>query len=148
MNDFQIKFGSYLSKRGLKHTEPRRQIVETVFAFHDHFDAEQLYERVKQVSSDVSRATVYRTITLLVDSGLVQKSLRSSARDLYEHIYGHDQHVHWVCRRCGSVQETPLDEVRAILARGAGDLKFKLEEINLNLNGLCWKCRQDENENQ
>jgi len=148
MSDFQSEFGGYLSRHGLKHTKPRRQIVETVFAFHDHFDAEQLYERVKLVSSDVSRATVYRTISLLVDSGLVQRSLRSSARDLYEHIFGHQQHIHWVCRGCGAVQETPLEELKPHFEKVAADMRFALEDISLNVKGLCWKCRQDENENQ
>ena len=148
MSNYQSQFGEYLSKHGLKHTQPRRQILDTVFAFHDHFDADQLYERVRQVSTDVSRATVYRTIALLVDSGLVQRSLRSSARDLYEHIFGHAQHIHWICRRCGMVQESPLEELKPMLNKVAGDLQFSLEDITLNLKGLCWKCRHDEIENQ
>lgn len=109
MEDFQALFSDFLARRGMKFTEPRRQILEAVFALHEHFNAEQLYDKVRKLSAEVSLATVYRTLPLLVEAGLIQLSLRFSSRDVYEHIFGHPRHVHWVCSNCGSVQETELD---------------------------------------
>lgn len=148
MQDYEVLFTQFLSRKGLRLTQPRRQVLDMVFALHEHFDADQLYDRIRQVSADVSRATVYRTLPLLIEAGLIQQSLRFAARDKFEHIFGHPKHIHWVCQNCGLVTETALEEVLPGLKEIAGAIKFELKEANLNLSGVCWKCQESENENQ
>ncbi|MDZ4121778.1 MAG: transcriptional repressor, partial [Candidatus Cloacimonadaceae bacterium] len=111
MQDHELIFSEFLSRKGLKLTATRKLILEIVFALHEHFDAEGLYDRIRLISKDVSRATVYRTLPLLLESGLIQHSMRSQARDMFEHIFGHPRHIHWVCSACGAVQETDLEQV-------------------------------------
>ena len=69
------RFREYLASRPKpqRFTEPQRELVEHVFAQHSHFDAEQLIEELGKAGRNVSRATVYRTLTKLVDAGLLRK---------------------------------------------------------------------------
>jgi Fur family transcriptional regulator, ferric uptake regulator len=139
-------FASFLDRKKLKFTRPRRLILDTVFGLHGHFDIEYLYDLIHQVSKDVSRATVYRTIPLLLEAGLVQRSLRSEARDKFEHIYGHPRHAHWICRNCGAVLETGLQEFTTLVNDKARSQNFSPENVGLEITGLCWKCKNSENE--
>jgi len=141
-------FAAYLERRGLKLTAPRRAILDAVFALHEHFDAERLHQVLQNANQAISLATVYRTLPLLAEAGLIQRSLRSSSRDVFEHIYGHPRHIHWICHYCGAVQETSLAPLDQILARSAAQLKFAVSEISVQVKGLCWKCQSTENEKQ
>ncbi|MGC9361562.1 MAG: Fur family transcriptional regulator [Candidatus Syntrophosphaera sp.] len=148
MEKHERLFQDYLVKRDLKLTTPRRQILEAVFALHEHFDAEQLYEYLKNKTGKASLATIYRTLPLLVDAGLIQLSLHHSSRDVFEHIYGHPRHVHWICSRCGAVQETSLAELSPALKRAAAKLGFSTQEISVQVKGVCSQCRSVKKENK
>ncbi|HNU54206.1 MAG TPA: Fur family transcriptional regulator [Candidatus Syntrophosphaera sp.] len=139
-------FKKFLFRKGLKLTTPRREILDAVFSLHEHFDAQQLHAMLKDQKRRISLATVYRTLPLLEEAGLIQHSLRSSSRDVFERIYGHPRHVHWICSCCGWVQETPLDGLKRSLLKEASSLKFRLDEVNIQVNGLCWKCCENENQ--
>ncbi len=146
MDDQVAVFEQFLLRKGLKLTTPRREILDAVFNLHEHFDAEQLHASLKDLKRRISLATIYRTLPLLAEAGLIQHSLRSSSRDVFEHIYGHPRHIHWICSRCGWVQETPLDGLNKLLQQEASNLKFRLDEVNIQVRGLCWKCRENENQ--
>ncbi len=148
MQEHEIIFAAFLLKKGLKFTHPRRLVLSSVFGLHEHFDIEQLYDIIRGRSKDVSRATVYRTIPLLVEAGLIQRSLRSETRDTYEHIFGHPRHAHWVCRNCGVVLETEMQDIVKLLQQKAKAQNFVAEDISLIVKGLCWKCRNSANESQ
>ncbi len=145
MQEYEKIFRDFLKRRGLKLTEPRKLILDAAFSVHHHFTVEQLFRLVKAESSLVSLATVYRTLPLLIEAGLLQQSMRSSSRDSFEHILGHPRHIHWICEACGAVIESDLDEVKPIVESDAERFKFELREIKLNVIGLCWKCKQSEN---
>lgn len=146
MSDYQKQFQAFLEKRGFKLTRSRRLILDAAFALHEHFDAEKLHDIIKGL--DVSLATVYRTLPLMLDAGLIQLAVRSEGRDCFEHILGHPRHVHWICDKCNSVYETDLDSLVVLLNSAAAAQNFEISHINLNINGLCWKCRTNENESQ
>jgi len=148
MQEHELIFKQFLEKKGLKLTSPRRHILETVFAIHEHFNAEELYARIKAVTAGISLATVYRTIPLLMEAGLVQHALRDEGRERFEHIFGHPKHIHWLCSKCGTLLETNLSTLTEAIAKQAKGLQFKTEEIELSIRGLCWKCQDIENENQ
>ncbi len=148
MQDHEMRFSEYLDAKDMKYTKPRRLILEAVFAMHEHFDVEQLYERIKGVTSDVSRATIYRTIPHLIGAGLIQQSVRNASRDVYEHIYGHPKHIHWICQHCQAVIETDMEELMPLVESSASQMKFEIEDLKINIKGLCWKCKLNENENQ
>jgi len=88
MKDYEKKFIGFLKTNNLKYTRPRQVILQAAFKNKSHFDVETLYEQIRRKSRDVSRATVYRTMPLLVKSGLIKQSLRCQAKDQYENVSG------------------------------------------------------------
>src|SRR5205085_11173923 len=81
---------------------------------HNHLDAGQLIDDLKAAGLRVSRATVYRTLTKLVDAGLLRR-LELGPRTFYEHDYGYPQHEHLVCERCGRIIEFQSPDIDAKL---------------------------------
>lgn len=98
-------FKNYLRKQGLKITSERIQILEEVFDRHDHFEADDLLVQLKEKGMRVSRATVYRTLDLLTQCGLVAKDNFGGTSAKYEHVYGHKHHDHIICIDDGSIIE-------------------------------------------
>ncbi|HAN41553.1 MAG TPA: transcriptional repressor [Candidatus Cloacimonetes bacterium] len=143
MQEHEKIFSRFLAKKGLRLTLPRKQILDAVFSLHSHFDAEQLYDVLRIRNAEVSLATIYRTLPLLLESGLIQHSMRQESRDMYEHIFGHPRHLHWICRQCGAVSETSLDAIMPYLEQAAREQHFELEDYSLNLMGLCWRCKNE-----
>ena len=146
MSEHSQKFKEYLASKGLKLTRSRQLILDAAFDLHEHFDAEELYMHLK--GQNVSLATVYRTLPLLVESGLIQLALRHEGRDHFEPSLGHPQHLHWLCEACKKVYETKLDELLPILEAKAKEQGFIINHLNLNISGICWKCRNNENDSQ
>ena len=141
--EYRKIFNDYLRGRGLRLTRVRQIIVDAVFATHSHFDAEELYDLVR--NNDVSRATVYRTIPFLVDSGLVKRSMFGLNKEKYEHVYGHPDHFHLLCRMCGRVVEQIDDDIESSIRRIAKDNGFEYEDYNLRISGICALCKNKKN---
>jgi Fur family ferric uptake transcriptional regulator len=136
-------FHEYLQKKGLKLTKPREIILEEVFYTKKHFNVDELYDQIKRKYDNVSRATVYRTIPLLIEANLIKNALRCAAKDHYEHIYGSVNHFHLVCKQCGKIIEEDLNEVEEVLQKYAELHNFKIEEFNIGANGYCSDCKKD-----
>jgi len=93
-------FREYLRDRGLKYTDERRTMLQCVMRNDEHFEAEQLLLTMRQAGVRVGKATIYRTLKLLVACGIVKEVHFSNKQVHYEHTYGQDPHDHMVCRRC------------------------------------------------
>ena len=93
-------FREFLGNKGMRFTPEREAILDEVFAEHEHFDVEELIMRLRQKGQRSSRASVYRTLALLVESGLVQEVFYEDGHNDYEHIYGHEHHCHLRCLGC------------------------------------------------
>ena len=87
-------FKAHLKKNNLKFTTERLSILEEVFETHEHFEADELLDLLKQKNIQTSRATVYRTLDVLVQCKLVNKLNFGTSSAKYEHIYGHSHHDH------------------------------------------------------
>src|SRR5919112_4513530 len=107
------KFREFLEIRGEKLTEPRKILVRHIFSTHKHFDADELVADLRAAGRQVSRSTVYRTLRLLVDAGLLRE-LRLTNRTAYEHDYGYASHDHLHCTECKTIVEFRNDEVRRL----------------------------------
>ncbi|WP_437205095.1 Fur family transcriptional regulator [Planctomicrobium sp. SH664] len=136
------KFREYLATQGLRMTRERSIIVDEVFASHEHFDAEQLVQRLARRNDRrrVSRSTIYRSLKQLEDAGLIRKIARQEDRDLYEHDYGYPQHDHLICNRCGNLTEFHNTQISEILAKIAREYGFRMEGHRLEVSGLCDNC--------
>ncbi len=135
-------YREFLKSKNLKLTKPRLIILEAVFKNNEHFNVDDLYEQIKRNHQNVSRATIYRTIPLLVESGLISQSLRCESKDIYEHTYGHENHLHFICSNCGKIIESGFNEVEGLIEQLANKENFKIQEYNLGARGLCKNCRE------
>jgi Fur family ferric uptake transcriptional regulator len=134
-------FEKYLKGRSLKFTPERRAILEEVFSLHTHFDVETLFAKLHQKKANVSRATIYRMIPLLLDSGLVREAVRCKDMVVYEHVYGHRHHDHMVCIKCGKIIEFRNERIEELQNEVCRKHKFKPVEHRLGIRGYCKDCQ-------
>lgn len=135
------KFREFLEIRGEKLTEPRRVLVRHVFDSHKHFDADELAADLRAAGRNVSRSTVYRTLRLLVEAGLLRE-LRLTNRTAYEHDYGYPSHDHLHCEQCNKVIEFRNDEVRNVRDQIAQEHGFRVTGHRFIITGVCSDCSQ------
>jgi Fur family ferric uptake transcriptional regulator len=133
------KFREFLEIRGEKLTEPRRVLVRHIFNSHKHFDADELVRDLHDAGHPVSRATVYRTLRLLVEAGLLRE-LRLTNRSAFEHDYGYPAHDHLHCTECNRIVEFRNDEILRLrdsvsLAHG-----FRPTGHRFLISGVCSSC--------
>jgi Fur family transcriptional regulator, ferric uptake regulator len=135
-------FRNFLGEKKLKLTKERIAVLKEVFSFHGHFEPEQLYFRIKNSGLKASRASVYRTLNLLVESGLVDKVTRKGKGNIYEHTYGHGHHDHMICDGCGKIMEfysERLENLQEEICRKSG---FTGSSHMLEIRGSCEKCEK------
>lgn len=135
------KFREYLASRPKpqRFTEQQRELLAHVFARHKHFDAKELIEELKAAEKNVSRATVYRTLTSLVEAGLLRR-IELGDRTVFDHDYGYPAHDHLVCSKCHSMTEFESAELEALLEQVAGLHQFRAEGHTLVIRGVCAAC--------
>lgn len=133
-------FREFLRDRGLKYTGERRKIVLAVMRTDEHFEAEQLLLVMRQQADRVGKATVYRTLKLLVECGIVKEVHFSNKQIHYEHTYGQDPHDHMVCRRCGRIIEFDASDVERLRALIAAEHRFHALSHRFQIMGLCETC--------
>lgn len=136
------KYREFLATKNQRMTRERAIIVDEVFSSHEHFDAEQLIQRLAQRTDGrrVSRSTIYRSLALLEEAGLIRRVARQDDRDVFEHDYGYPQHDHLICNRCGTLLEFHSEEISQVLEKVAREHGFRIEGHRLEVNGLCDRC--------
>src|SRR4051812_47340291 len=98
------RFERFLRSRSLKLTSQRLRIFDRAFRTHEHFSAERLYAWLRsEPGPRVSRATVYRTISLLMEGHFIEALDRGRGDIVYEHVLGHPHHDHMVYLDCGKI---------------------------------------------
>ena len=138
------RFEEFLQARGKRITRQRRMIVEHVCARHEHFDADQLLADLRGTpdGASASRPTVYRTLTELVEAGLLRKMVLGG-RAVYEHDYGYPQHDHLHCTGCQTLIEFSSADLGKILDAVAALHQFRAQGHRLIISGLCMNCRSN-----
>jgi len=137
----QERFEEYLQTRGLRQTSQRKFLIEAVFEEHDHFDADELIDRLPRRGEKnyVSSATVYRTLREFVDAGLL-RSFQLDGRTVYEFDYGYPQHDHLYCTRCRKLLEFSNEGLVKIRDEVAGDVGFRVSGHRMIIHGVCREC--------
>jgi Fur family ferric uptake transcriptional regulator len=96
----------FIQESGLRRTSQRDAIIEAAFSHSDHYTAEDLLERARAIEPSVSRATVYRTLPLLVESGLLRELDLGKEQMFYDPNYiDHPRHSHLICLDCNRIVE-------------------------------------------
>lgn len=133
---------SHLRQRGFRWTNQRALIVRMALVTHDHFTAEQLLERCRKTDPKVSRATVYRTLTVLEEAGFVEGLDTGDGGRRFEHVIGHEHHDHMVCRVCGRIFEFRDEELERRQELAARRIGFRIERHSLRMHGVCRACQR------
>lgn len=133
------KFRDYLEVRGEKLTSRRRALVEHIFDTHKHFDADELVRDLEDAGVGISRATVFRTLPMLVEAGLLRE-LRLTNRTAYEHAYGYPSHDHLHCGECNAIIEFANEEIRRLREEIAREHGFRADNHRFVITGTCAAC--------
>ena len=132
-------FTNYLNQKKHRKTPERIPILKQVFDNEGHFDAESLYNHM-QNDYRVSLATVYNTMELLLDCGLIVKHPFAGQTSQFEKTFGNSIHHHLVCTKCGSVKEFSDKKIRTVIQSKTFS-GFESSHYSLYLYGLCKKCQ-------
>jgi Fur family ferric uptake transcriptional regulator len=137
------KFREYLASRPRpqRFTTQQRDMVRYIFSKHNHFDADELVDAMKQESFQVSRATVYRTLNKLVAAGLLRR-INLGERTVYEHDYGYAQHDHLYCEKCGNMIEFQEPGLEQLIRDVCQQNEFQYQGHTFVIRGICAACNR------
>jgi len=133
------RFRRYFQADGLPFTEQRRRILEEVCRSASHFDAEELYGRIRRRRLSASRATMYRTLGHLERAGVLRRIDIGGDHAHFEFI-GPDHHEHLVCTRCGRVVEIHEPELEARVAALLSAHGFSTNRHAMQVFSECGEC--------
>lgn len=134
-------FAQYIAARQLRDTPERRMILDTIFDINGHFTIEDLSEKLDRSDFRVARSTVYATMELMVDCGIVRSHHLRGGAVQYERRVGTGQHFHCICTRCGRIRQIREPEIARMLNYRRYP-SFTVTDIEVYVYGLCHKCRK------
>jgi len=133
----EAAFLEFIQSKGLKTTRQRGTIVQVFFQLRGHISVEELLREVKKVNPRIGYATVYRTLHLLVESGLVEERRFGDGLARYEGRNEIEHHDHMICLECGKIREFSNPGLLALQERLAEENGFKIFRHRLELYGAC-----------
>ncbi|HXJ60314.1 MAG TPA: transcriptional repressor [Verrucomicrobiae bacterium] len=137
------KFLTFLEGKKLRMTAQRQAIIETVFNTEEHFTAEQLLVWARERDPSVSRATVYRTLPLLTESGLVREMDFGKESKFYDPNYAdHPNHNHIICSHCDKIVEFESSRIAEIESEISHKLGFSVRSQRLQITGECEQMKK------
>jgi Fur family ferric uptake transcriptional regulator len=137
------RLDAFLRGKGLRRTEQRERILKAVFSKDEHFTADELCDRVRRSDSGISRATVYRTLALLVEAGLLREIDLGDQHTTYDpNFLEKPSHNHLVCIDCGKViefEDAHIDTLNDCVTRRLG---FRAVKQSLRIEATCEQLRK------
>jgi Fe2+ or Zn2+ uptake regulation protein len=127
---------SELRDQGFKITSPRHVVIESVAGRDDNFTAEALATEL----APIGRATVYRTLKLLVDRGLVCRLVLGDGSVCYR-VSHTAHHHHLVCMSCGATEDVDLSDVEDVLSKVREATEYDIVGHRLEVYGVCPECK-------
>ena len=141
--DAKQKFIEFLARKGLRVTAPRQAIIDSVFGTDQHFTADQLLVWSRARDRSVSRATVYRTLPLLTESGLVREMDFGKDRKFYDPNYAdHPNHNHNICQDCERIVEFESDNIAKLEDEISHRLGFAITTQRLQITASCEELKK------
>lgn len=134
----------FLRRRGLRMTKQREVILRAAFGSNEHFTAEELWDEARKLDRRTSRATVYRTIALLREGGLLREIDLGRDQKVFDpNFLDHPHHNHLVCIDCGKVIEFEDSHMRILEECITRRLGFRSTQSSLRIEACCDRLRQE-----
>ncbi|PIU46152.1 MAG: transcriptional repressor [Ignavibacteriales bacterium CG07_land_8_20_14_0_80_59_12] len=136
-------FTRFLKEGKYRITPERFVVLEAALSSEGHFDADTLYLKLRTDGANISRATVYKTLDLLLKSGLISKYQFDDGHSRYERAFGRPQHHHLICVSCGDIIEFTNTKLGKIRNEVCQENHFKPQTSTYQVFGLCQKCQNE-----
>ncbi len=133
-------FYNLLRKRGFRLTPQREMVLSAMHSLEGLSTADEILNKVQEMTSSVDRSTVYRTLDLLQDFHVVASMEGSDGQRRYELLSERGPHVHLVCRCCGKVLGADLDSFEPFMKHVKQQYGFYVGVEHLSISGLCQDC--------
>ena len=141
--EFTKQFEDYLKSCGLRLTQKRLEVLNQVFDYPGHFQTEDLLVQMRRNGYLVSRPTIYRTLPLLVQSGLLTEFIDAQKNTRYESIHSLREHAHLICLRCSQIVEFKEPEIDALQKVVCEAHDFKAVRFRNEIIGYCAECQAE-----
>ncbi len=138
--DAEAEFRRRCRAEGLKLTPQRLAVYRVLAAAREHPDVETIHQRVRRTMPDVSLDTVYRILDRFEELGLTERVEGVPGRARYDGR--RERHHHFVCRRCGAIQDFAYPELDGLKAPAAARALGRIESVRMQIRGLCRHCAQ------
>jgi Fur family transcriptional regulator, ferric uptake regulator len=123
-------------------TNQRRLLLELISQADGHIDARELYRLANSNGEFISPATIYRSLNLFKQLGLIDERRLGKVRCYYE-IKRSSEHQHLVCRCCGKIIEIESPLIRKLVVKIQNEHRFRVTKVELYLEGYCEKCEEE-----
>lgn len=141
MNDLLVVGQRRLRAAGKRITPQRKLVLDILAEADGHLDAHDIYARGRSRDERLSLSTVYRTLGILKETGLVRELHLDDEHHHYE-LDGQDEHSHLVCRGCGRVIEVDSSAFAEVAVSTAEAHGFEIASAQVELTGYCAECRR------
>jgi Fur family ferric uptake transcriptional regulator len=136
------RFRRHLREHNQPITRQRDLVAQVVFRSEDHLSVDAIRRELKLLGASVGTATVYRTLDLLVESGLVRAHEFGEGFKRYEPMTAQTDHEHLICERCGRVVEFANERMERMLPVLADEHGFQHRRHRVEIYGVCRDCRR------
>lgn len=141
--DTDLNFTRALRHKGFHLTRQRLLVLDILKAIPGHLDAVTIFQEAKKRDDRISLATVYRSLALLKEAGLIEENRLGEDHGHFETIQ-QTHHYHFTCIRCGRVIEFETADVAAVVQAVSEQRNLQVTEIHFNLRGYCPDCPEND----
>jgi Fur family ferric uptake transcriptional regulator len=135
-------YSEYLKKNKMFFTKERTQLLDFIFDQKGHFSADELMFEMQKKDLKVSRATLYRSLSQMVDAGILSESDFGHGHTHYEIALGSKPHVHLICTESGDVREVHSQKLEDVLNELAKKEGFRIKRYKIQLFGISKAARK------
>jgi len=141
--DLKFRYDNFIQTNKLKSSKRRDLIFNQIIQIQGHFTADEIYQALFKIDPEIGIATVYRTIRLLIDCGILLEHSFGEKRGFFEVIdISSKHHAHLICNACGKIIEFKSKIIDDDKRRIAEQFQFQIKSHKLEIYGVCNECQQ------
>ncbi len=130
----------YITKKGLRMTRQRQLIAKVLLTAEGHLTIDELHQLIRKHDEGVGYATIYRTVKLLTECGLVNSAQFGDGATRFESTINRDHHDHLICTNCQKIIEFENEEIEELQHQVCEEHQFTMVHHKMEIYGLCSVC--------